>query len=151
MPPDPLGSQNSLLLSPDGRFLFAVNAGSNEVSSFNVLPGGLSLADKVSSGGSYPVSLAYSEGLLYVLNAAGDGSISGFKVMDDGHLKALKGSTRSLHAATPANGAQPMILESPAEVVFNPDGRFLLFAKGKPLRKVAAEKAVDALLNEIKK
>jgi (E)-4-hydroxy-3-methylbut-2-enyl-diphosphate synthase len=32
-----------------------------------------------------------------------------------------------------------------------PDGRFLLFAKGRPLRKVAAEKAVDALLNEIKK
>ncbi|NTV52854.1 MAG: flavodoxin-dependent (E)-4-hydroxy-3-methylbut-2-enyl-diphosphate synthase [Candidatus Firestonebacteria bacterium] len=32
-----------------------------------------------------------------------------------------------------------------------PDGRFLLFAKGKPLRKVAADKAVDALLAEIKK
>jgi (E)-4-hydroxy-3-methylbut-2-enyl-diphosphate synthase len=32
-----------------------------------------------------------------------------------------------------------------------PDGRFLLFAQGKPLRKVAAEKAVDALLAEIKK
>jgi (E)-4-hydroxy-3-methylbut-2-enyl-diphosphate synthase len=30
-----------------------------------------------------------------------------------------------------------------------PDGRFLLFARGKSMRKVAAEKAVDALLDEI--
>jgi 6-phosphogluconolactonase (cycloisomerase 2 family) len=126
VPPDPLGSQNSVLLSPDGQWLFAVNAGSNEVSSFKVMPGSLSLADKVSSGGSYPVSLTYSEGLLYVLNAAGDGSISGFKVQNNGRLKALKGSTRSLHAATPAMGAQPQILESPAEVGFSPDGNFLV-------------------------
>ncbi len=129
VPPDPLGSQNSVLLSPNGKWLFAVNAGSNDVSSFKVVSGGLSLADKVSSGGSYPVSLTYSEGILYVLNAFGDGSISGFKVQDDGHLKALKGSTRSLHAATPAAAAgssQPQILESPAEVGFSPDGRFLL-------------------------
>jgi len=129
VPPDPLGSQNSVLLSPDGHWLFAVNAGSNEVSSFKVMSGGLQLVDKASSGGSYPVSLTFSGSRLYVLNAAGDGSISGFKVQDDGHLKPLKGSTRSLHAATPAaavGSSQPQILESPAEVGFSPDGDFLV-------------------------
>jgi 6-phosphogluconolactonase len=125
VPTDPLGSQRSIILSPDGRWLFAVNAGSNEVSSFKVLPSGLKLIDKASSGGSYPVSLTYSDGLLYVLNAAGDGSISGFRV-DDGHLKAIKNSTRSLNAATPANGSQPQILEAPAQVGFSPEGAFLV-------------------------
>ena len=126
VPPDPLGSQNSIIVSPDGEWVFVVNAGSNEISSFAVTSGGLSLADKVSSGGNYPVSLAYRDGLLYVLNAAGDGNITGFKVSPKGHLMPLAGSTRSLNAATPANGAQPQILESPAEVGFSPDGRFLV-------------------------
>ncbi len=31
-----------------------------------------------------------------------------------------------------------------------PDGAFMLFAKGKPLRKVSAEEAVEALLHEVK-
>src|SRR5260370_37090040 len=35
---DPLGSQRSLLLSPDGRDLFPVNAGSADVSVFLLLP-----------------------------------------------------------------------------------------------------------------
>jgi 6-phosphogluconolactonase len=123
---DPLGSQNSLIVSPDGKWVFAVNAGSNEISSLKVVPGGLSLADKVSSGGSYPVSLTYGDGLLYVLNAAGQGNITGFKVTKDGLLKPLKGSTRSLDAATPADGSQPQILESPAQVKFSPNGKFLV-------------------------
>ncbi len=127
VPPDPLGSQNSILASADGRWVFTVNAGSNEVS---VLKTGkddkLTLTDKVSSGGDYPVSLTYRDGILYILNAAGDGNITGFYVTDNGHLKMIKGSSRSLYAATPANGAQPQILESPAEVGFSPDGRFLV-------------------------
>src|SRR3954467_5649951 len=35
-PPDPLGSQNALIKSTDGRLLFATNAGSNEVSVFAI-------------------------------------------------------------------------------------------------------------------
>lgn len=126
VPPDPLGSQHSLLLSPNGRWLFAVNAGSNEVSVFDVMPGGLRLADKVPSGGGYPVSLTFDQGLLYVLNAAGDGSIAGFRLAPDGHLIAMADSIRSLHAATPADGAQPQILESPSQVSFTPDSDFLV-------------------------
>jgi 6-phosphogluconolactonase len=125
VPPDPLGSQNSIIVSPDGKWVFAVNAGSDEISVLKVTRNGLRLTDKVNSSGSYPVSLTFSDDLLYVLNAAGDGSISGFK-FDDGRLKSLSNSTRTLNAATPKDGNQPNILEAPAQVGFTPDGRFLV-------------------------
>ncbi len=125
VPPDPLGSQNSIIVSKDGRWVFAVNAGSDEVSALKVTEDGLRLTDKISSGGSYPVSLALMGNLLYVLNAGGEGSISGYR-FDDGHLAMIQGSTRSLEAATPQDGSQPNILEAPAQVGFSPDGRFLV-------------------------
>ena len=126
VPPDPLGSQNSLLLSDNGRWLFAVNAGSNQVTVFSVKPDGLKRTDLVSSGGDYPVSLTFDGQILYVLNAAGDGSISGFRLSERGTLSPLAGSHVSLNAATPNDGAQPQILKSPAQVGFSPDGRFLI-------------------------
>src|SRR2546430_2718105 len=46
-----LGSQGAVALSDDGRRLFAVNAGSNDVSVFDVGPAGLSLAGRTASGG----------------------------------------------------------------------------------------------------
>ena len=126
VPPDPLGSQNSLLLSDDGQLLFAVNAGSDEVSVFKVTSHGLTLTDKVSSGGDYPVSLTFSHRLLYVLNAGGDGNITGFRVNGSGHLSPIADSTRSLQAATPPDGVQPNILEAPGQVGFSPKGDFLV-------------------------
>ena len=67
-----LGSQGALALDDGGRRLFAVNAGSNEISSFAVAPdGGLTLVDRVASGGVTPISLTVHRGLLYALNAGG--------------------------------------------------------------------------------
>jgi 6-phosphogluconolactonase (cycloisomerase 2 family) len=126
VPPDPLGSQKSLIVSADGKWVFAVNAGSNEISAFQVTVDGLRLTSKVSSGGSYPVSLTYQKGILYALNAAGDGSIAGFSLDSKGRLHVLENSIRSLQANTPPDGAQPNILEAPAQVAFSPDGDFLL-------------------------
>ena len=126
VPPDPLGSQNSIIVSQDGNWVFAVNAGSNEISSFEVTPDGLRLADKVNSAGVYPVSLTFSDGSLYVLNAGGDGNITGFKVDNKGRLRPIQNSTRSLNAGTPDKGSQPNILEAPAQVSFSPDGDFLV-------------------------
>jgi len=40
-----LGSQGSLVLTDDNRWLLAVNAGSNQISVFAVRPSGLSLVD----------------------------------------------------------------------------------------------------------
>ena len=77
-PVDALGSQNSLILSANNKWLFAVNAGSDEISVFRVRRSGLKLVDKVDSGGMFPVSLTLHKRLLYVLNSGGDGNITGF-------------------------------------------------------------------------
>src|SRR5713226_2181895 len=71
-----LGSQGTVVLTQNNQFLFVVNAGSNEISSFHVRPHGLSLIDTVDSGGLQPISLTVHGDLLYVLNAGGDGSIT---------------------------------------------------------------------------
>ncbi len=42
-----LGNQGGLVLTKNGRWLFAVNAGSNEISVFSVRRGNLTLTDKV--------------------------------------------------------------------------------------------------------
>ena len=52
-----LDDQAPLELSKDGRFLFAVNAGSNTISSFRVTAHGLTLIGQVASGGQFPYSV----------------------------------------------------------------------------------------------
>lgn len=123
---DPLGSQNALLLSDDGCWLFAVNAGSDQISVFHVTPTGLKLTSVVPSGGDYPVSIAQNGDKVYVLNAGGDGNVTGFYLGDGGRLHAIPGSTRSLKAATPQVVNQPNILLSPAQIQFTPDHRWLV-------------------------
>src|SRR5437879_2870410 len=66
-----LGSQGAVSLSNDGRRLFAVNAGSNDLSVFAVSPAGLALASRTASGGTLPISLTVHGNVLYVLNAGG--------------------------------------------------------------------------------
>lgn len=114
---DPLASQGALILSDDKQFLFAVNAGSNEISVLSIGKDALTLVDKVSSGGVRPISLTVHENLLYVLNEGGTPNITGFTVSDTGELTPLPGSTRPLTAGSAAD---------PAEVSFNPDGRLLV-------------------------
>ncbi len=98
-----LGSQGSVSLSGNGRFLFAVNAGSDEVSSFRVEGSRLALAGVAPSGGLLPVSVTEHDGLVYVLNAGGTGNISGVTVDERGRLTPLAGSTRPL--SSPTSGA----------------------------------------------
>src|SRR5437764_1213339 len=68
---DPLGSQNSLVLSGDGSFVLAVNAGSNQVSALSASSSGLRLLNTVSSTGDFPNSVALHGDLVDVLNAHG--------------------------------------------------------------------------------
>ena len=90
---DPLGSQDSLVLSGDGHLLLAVNAGSNEVSVLEVKNEELRLRDKVWSGGEFPNSVALSDDLVYVLNAKGaTPHINGFRLDPDGFLHAIAGA-----------------------------------------------------------
>ncbi len=110
-----LGSQGALALSTDGRFLLAVNAGSDEVSSFRVDGARLALVSRVSSGGALPVSVTEHDGLVYVLDAGGAGSISGLLLDRRGRLEPLRGSSRPLSGAG-TGGAQ---------VSFDRSGRLL--------------------------
>jgi 6-phosphogluconolactonase len=116
---DSLGSQGALVLSDNGRRLFAVNAGSSEISAFRVHGTGLSLTARVSSDGVRPISLTIDGHLLYVLNAGGETSpatITGFRIGNDGSLSHIFGSTRPLSGAS----------VGPAQIEFTPDGRVLV-------------------------
>ena len=115
-----LGSQTALILSKDNHWLFAVNAGSDEISAFQVSANGLELVDVVDSGGSLPVSLTLYKNWLYVLNAGGSGNISGFAVGNDGSLSPLAGSSQPV--SNGGAGAAPGL----AQVAFNSDGSDLV-------------------------
>ena len=114
---DPLGSQGSLILSDDGHFLFAVNAGSNDISVMQAGLSGLKLVGTFPSGGTEPTSLALYKDLLYVLNAGSTPNITGFQLNPNGTLTMLPGSSLPLAGEAAA---------SPAQVGFTPDGSFLV-------------------------
>lgn len=114
-----LGSQGALSLSDNKRWLYASNAGSNDISIFAVKPDGLTLLGKTPSGGKTPISLTVHKDLLYVLNynrvAADCGNITGFRILQDGKLAPLEGSTRPLSTCG----------SNPGQVAFNPMGNLL--------------------------
>jgi 6-phosphogluconolactonase len=114
-----LGNQGALILSRSGRWLFACNAGSDEISVFQVTPQGLQLTDKVGSGGRRPISLALHRNLLYVLNAGGlvgdADNVTGFRFFN-GELSPLADSTRPLSAVN----------TDPAQINFSRDGNVLV-------------------------
>ncbi|HVM91237.1 MAG TPA: beta-propeller fold lactonase family protein [Terriglobales bacterium] len=113
---DPLGSQGSLTLSQDHSLLFAVNAGSGDISVFRVHGANLTLLDKVPCGGAAPVALAQYGTLVYVLNEGASSNVKGFSINEDGKLKPIPNSVAYLSA--PNSG--------PGSLSFTPDGTFLL-------------------------
>jgi 6-phosphogluconolactonase (cycloisomerase 2 family) len=119
---DPLASQASLVLDARAGLLLAVNAGSDSVSVFAVHGVRLELRQVVSSGGSFPVSIAVHGDLAYVLDAGGAGAVQGYHVSRDG-LIPIAGSTRSLGLE---NTNPPFFLASPAQVGFTPAGTQLV-------------------------
>jgi 6-phosphogluconolactonase len=117
-----LASQDALQISADGRFLLAVDAGSNQISvlrikpdgSLRQMPGGV-----VSSGGVLPVSIAVHRRLVYVANSGTGGSnYTGFRLGRGGRLHPLAGSTVTL-----PDGSQP------GDVLFNSTGSKLAGAR----------------------
>ena len=113
---DPLESQGSLTLSQDHTLLFAVNAGSGEISVFRIHGADLSLADKKLSGGSEPNAVAQNGHLVYVLNTGGSSNVVGFQISDDGRLHPIPNSLSFL--STNTSGA--------ASLALSPNGQVLL-------------------------
>jgi len=119
VPLDSLASQDSLTYDSAHQLLFAVNAGSNTVTSFRVTGAHLTRLQTLPSGGVFPVSVSAGHDHLYVLNAGGSGSVTGYRINDSGHLSALPGAARNLGLS---NDPQPKFISAPADVAQTADG-----------------------------
>jgi 6-phosphogluconolactonase (cycloisomerase 2 family) len=93
-----LDSQGAVDVTPNGKLVFAVNAGSDTITSFRETSRGLKRVDTAPSGGDLPISLTTYNGLLYVLNTT-DGTISGFRYDSGGDLTPIAGSTKPIAGA----------------------------------------------------
>jgi 6-phosphogluconolactonase (cycloisomerase 2 family) len=114
-----LESQGSLTLSQDRSLLFAVNAGSGELSVFRVNGSALALVDRQPTAGSEPNAVAQHGRLVYVLNVGGSSNVVGFTLHDGGKLLQIPNSIRFLTT----NNSEG------ASLTFSPDGHFLLVSE----------------------
>jgi 6-phosphogluconolactonase len=135
-----LGSQGSVILheSAGHTYLYAVNAGSNEVTAFLVNANTLTWVDKVSSHGTTPISVTTHDDLLYVVNTGSD-NISGFRIGPDGHLTYLDNSTRALSDNNAA----------PAQIQFNNAGTQLVVTEKNTNRISTYSVHADGLTSDV--
>ena len=119
---DPLQSQGSLTLSGDHNLLFAINAASGTVSSFHLLGGLPVLVDQEPTGGAFPVAVAEHSGIVYVLNAGGNGAIVPFRADGFGHLHQIPNSTALLTGMNSGGSS----------ISVSPDGRMLAVIEKNP-------------------
>jgi 6-phosphogluconolactonase len=114
-----LASQGAIQVSSDGRYVLAVDAGSNNLSVLRIRPdGSLALVHGgvVASGGNLPVSVTEHSGLVYAANAGPGGeNYTGFTLSPGGRLRPAPGSTYAL-----PDSAQP------GDVLFNSTGTNLV-------------------------
>ncbi len=131
-PVDALGAQSPLILNRGNKYLFAVNAESDNITVFRInrKNNTLTRTDIADSNGEFPVSLTIHDDILYVLNSAGSASISGFEFdSEDGLLTPIPGSTRSLDFV--GDDSLPRFLVSPAQISFDKNGeRLVVTVKG---------------------
>jgi len=120
---DSLTSNSSLALSGNGHLLFAVNPGSDTITSFQVRPDGTLVAVATApSGGRRPNGIAICGDLLYVANTGMSkqgvpATLAGFRFDPDGRIAAISESERTLSDPTKS---------FPAHILFSPKGDFLV-------------------------
>ncbi len=120
-----LDTQGEVAQTSGGKLVFAVNAGSNTVSSFRATVSGLKLVSVKPSGGKFPNSLTVHGSWLYVLDSGifpmpgppVPGNIAGLKFDAAGHLTPISGSIRPLTPTVPGLARQ---------VGFNNNGKLLV-------------------------
>jgi len=116
----PLGNQGAIQIDPSESFLYVVNAGSHSVSVFAITEDSLELRQTIASEGHRPLSLAVTQGRLYVLNAGGSvgasDSVAGFQIDASGLLTPIEDSVATLSTA----------VTRPAQIGVSPDGTSLV-------------------------
>ncbi len=132
-----LGNQGALALSDSGRWLLAVNPGSNSVSVFLSFGNYLYRTDTKASGGNTPISVTIEDDVVYVLNAGSD-NVQGFRLSIYGTLAPIAGSQRSLSGT--GTGA--------AQVEFNRDGDLLAVTEKATNRVLTFAVDGDGLLSQ---
>ena len=117
-----VGSQGALQLTGDGRYLLAVDAGSNQISVLRVRRDGSlrEVGGPVWSGGVEPISIAVHGDLVYVANegnkTTGTGSnYTGFRLSEGGRLVPIEDSTIALPGTA-----------NPGDILFNSTGKNLI-------------------------
>jgi 6-phosphogluconolactonase (cycloisomerase 2 family) len=111
-----LGSGHSLATTDNGRYVIAVNAGSNSVSVLRQDDHSLKLVgNAVPSGGVRPTSVTVHDRTVYVLNADSN-SIAGFRLDRRQGLLPINGSIQNLGAGTSV----------PSQIQFDKSGRVLI-------------------------
>src|SRR4051794_29260907 len=112
------GRQGAVELSDDEAYVYAVNAGSNTVTTFRATRDGLENLGSVASGGVTPTSVDERAGRVYVLNSGGTPNVTTFASGHDGTLTMVAGGARNLPGAQGA-----------AEVAAAPDGSALVVSE----------------------
>jgi 6-phosphogluconolactonase len=113
-----LGSQGAIQATRHGRYLLAVDAGSNQISVLRVTARGVPVlvGVPVSSDGAEPVSIAIHHGLVYVANkGTADSNYTGFRLGSGGSLTPIPHSAVAVPAAA-----------GPSDVLFNANGTRLV-------------------------
>jgi len=115
---NPLNSQGALAVSRDGKWLIALNAGSNEISLFSTSNRKLAFTSKIGSMGQFPASVATNGNRVFVLNKRGmTPGIYGFSFNKKGELTAIDKEKAVRQLAQSANYSQ---------IGISPNGKWLV-------------------------
>ena len=128
---DPLISADSIITTDDQRFLLAVNAGSDSITSFSINPDfSLTQVSTVDSGGVGPNSLAYNNGRVFVSNIDRDGLALGVagttrgEPNDEGNITGF--SLSSAGVLSPIPDSTIDLDNRPADLGFSANGERLI-------------------------
>ena len=119
---DHTASQGAVAYDAAANLLYTVNAGSDTITVFAVHGDRLTRLQVISSGGQFPVSITTHGALVYVLNARGGGSISGYLRVGR-TLVAIPAWHREL-GFNP--NPTPEFTSTPAQISFSPNGSELI-------------------------
>jgi 6-phosphogluconolactonase (cycloisomerase 2 family) len=139
-----LDGVDEVLVTPSGKFVFAVNAGSNTVSSFKVTRNGPVLVNTAPTGGPcpsghpschFPISVTIHGNRVFTLNADSL-DIQGFTFDGRGRLTQIPGSHQALNPGA-TSGA-------PRQIAFDNSGKWLIVTKLFDLSSPAPPRELDA-------